>query len=542
MTILQSIILGVIQGLTEFLPISSSAHLVLVPHLLGWSIPEAQIFPFDVLVQLGTLVAVILYFWSDLWKIIKSFFKGLVDHKPFEDPNARLGWYLILASVPAMFAGLLLKDMVEAAFNDANATAYFLFGTAALLVLAEILGKRSRKLKEMTWFDALWIGLFQALSIFPGISRSGSTITGGMIRNMDRPSAARFSFLMSIPVMAGAGLISLIDIVQMPDLGGFLPIILAGFVAALLVGYLSIHWLLGFLAKRSFYVFAIYCTLLAALILILGAVGGIPEPVQAAAETPVVVSTEAVQETAPFVPVDLSTQADNGTLDSNPLTVTYTPALSWLLPAMNTCAQTMGDFTIVTHELPVDRMQDSADFLKLRWGAPQNLTAYAAVLGEERLSLIVNSANPLAAVTADLAKRIASADVTTWGQAAQECPDCFSTQPDETFSALAPALNFYAAEEEPQQLFLQSIMFGQPVASGPALLIPDGQQMIDSVAGDPAAFGFVPAHFVNSSVKEVALSNIETSSLAMPILSISVAEPTGQTREWLLCLQQVLNP
>ncbi|MHB8089795.1 MAG: undecaprenyl-diphosphate phosphatase, partial [Anaerolineaceae bacterium] len=132
MTLLQSIILGIVQGLTEFLPISSSAHLVLIPELLGWQIPEVQVFPFGVLVQMGTIIAVILYFWSDLWKIIKAFVKALVDRKPFEDPNARLGWYLILATIPAGLSGMLLKDKVEAVFNDPNATAYFLFGTAAL--------------------------------------------------------------------------------------------------------------------------------------------------------------------------------------------------------------------------------------------------------------------------------------------------------------------------------------------------------------------------------------------------------------------------
>jgi undecaprenyl-diphosphatase len=409
MTILQSIILGIIQGLTEFLPISSSAHLVLVPHLLGWSIPETQVFPFDVLVQLGTLVAVILYFWSDLLSILKAFFKGLVDRKPFEDPNARLGWFLILASVPAMFSCFLLKDMIEAAFQSYIATAYFLFGTAALLVLAEILGKRSRKMTSLTWVDALWIGVFQALSVFPGVSRSGSTIVGGMTRNLDRPAAARFSFLMSIPVMLGAGLISTIDVLKMPDIASFIPVVLAGFVAALLVGYLSIHWLLGYLAKRSFYAFAIYCALLASLVLILGASGAMPQTTaQPLQPTP---PAETLQPTM-VEPVDLSAIETSGSLDANPLTVSYTPSLTWLEPAMNTCAQTIGGISIVIHELPISRLADSADHLRLRWGAPQNLTSFAAILGEERLALIVNPVNPLTALTTDLVNQIANAQIT----------------------------------------------------------------------------------------------------------------------------------
>src|SRR5512133_3470377 len=143
MTLLQSLILGIIQGLTEFLPISSSAHLVLIPHLLGWQIPEAQVFPFDVLVQIGTLVAVILYFWTDLWVIIRGFIKALVDRKPFEGEPARFGWYLLLATIPAGIAGILIKDQVEAAFNSPTSTALFLFVTAALLILAELIGKRT---------------------------------------------------------------------------------------------------------------------------------------------------------------------------------------------------------------------------------------------------------------------------------------------------------------------------------------------------------------------------------------------------------------
>lgn len=531
MTLIQSIILGIIQGLTEFLPISSSAHLVLIPDLLGWQIPESQVFPFGVLVQMGTIVAVILYFWSDLWKILKAFFKGLIDRKPFEDPNARLGWYLILATIPAGLSGMLLKDKVEAAFNDPNATAYFLFGTAALLVLAEILGKRSRNLMSMTWFDALWVGLFQAISIFPGISRSGSTIAGGMTRNMDRPSAARFSFLMSIPVMLGAGLVSFSDALQMPDLKSFLPMIIAGFIAALLVGYLSIHWLLGFLTKRSFYWFALYCVLIGALVLIVGAVRG---NVQAADVTPTA-QTALIQST-------LNPASETGTLDQNPLTVAYTASLEWLTPAMSICAQTVGDFSIITHNLPVEQLAAADDAVKLRWGAPDNLDTYSAILGMDRLALIVNPANPLSTLTPEMTQKIAAAQLPTWGEVAAICPECFTSATDENLSTLSPALNFYANQEEPQQLFSKAVMAGQPVAAASALLIPGGMQMLETVTNNPAAFGFVPSRMLTASVKEVVLTSIDPTALQMPILSISSAEPTGKTRDWLLCLQKVLNP
>jgi len=187
-------------------------------------------------------------------------------------------------------------------------------------------------------------------------------------------------------------------------------------------------------------------------------------------------------------------------------------------------------------------MNASADAVKLRWGAPEILTSYSAVLGTDRLALIVNPANPLTSLTPDLAQKIATAAIPTWGEAAASCPDCFTSAPDSNFSALSPALNFYPGQEEPQQLFVDVVMAGQPVASAPALLIPGGKQMLEAVGSDPAAFGFVPSHFLATSVKEVSLSGVDPASLQMPILAISSAEPTGKTRDWLVCLQKVLNP
>jgi undecaprenyl-diphosphatase len=262
MTIAQAVILGIIQGLTEFIPVSSSAHLVLVPYFLHWVIPIEQSFPFDVLVQLGTLIAVIIYFWRDLAEIVASFLEGLKHAHPFADHRSRLGWYIILATVPAGIAGLLFKDQVEAAFNSPSMTGIFLFVTAALLILAEWFGKRSRTLAFIKWPDALLIGIAQIIAIFPGVSRSGSTISGGMLRNLQRPAAARFSFLMSIPLMLAASLLSLKDLFNIPDLSSFLPMLLAGFVAAVIVGYITIHFMLRFLNKRSLKIFAAYCAAL----------------------------------------------------------------------------------------------------------------------------------------------------------------------------------------------------------------------------------------------------------------------------------------
>jgi undecaprenyl-diphosphatase len=268
MTLFQAFILGIVQGLTEFLPISSSGHLVLVPFLFGWELNPEQVFPFDTLVQMGTLVAVIIYFWKDLVSIVIAVFKGLADRKPFGTQDARLGWLLVLATIPAGLAGLLLEDMVEAAFHSARATAFFLLVTAALLLIAEWLGKRSREMDSLTWKDALWIGLAQVLSLFPGVSRSGSTMAGGMTRDLKRSDAARFSFLMSVPIMLAAGGYSVYKLLKMPGLADFLPVMAVGFLTAGLVGYLSIRWLLGYLQNHSLKGFAIYVTVVAAVILV----------------------------------------------------------------------------------------------------------------------------------------------------------------------------------------------------------------------------------------------------------------------------------
>jgi undecaprenyl-diphosphatase len=269
MTIFQAIILGIIQGATEFIPVSSSAHLVLAPYLFGWNIPENQAFLFDVLVQSATLLAVIIYFWKDLVAIIRNFLEGIIRKRSLSDPEVRLGFYLILATIPAGIAGLLLKDAIEKAFSSPNVTAFLLFGTAALLALAEVVGKRSRPLEELNWKDALWVGFFQTLALFPGISRSGSTITGGMTRNLQRPSAARFAFLMSIPIMLAATLSAASDLAQSGDLVSSLIPLTAGCLAAGIVGYFSIRWMLSFLSRNSLYPFAIYCTVVGIVFLLL---------------------------------------------------------------------------------------------------------------------------------------------------------------------------------------------------------------------------------------------------------------------------------
>ncbi len=268
MTIIQAIILGIIQGITEFLPISSSAHLVIVPFLFKWDLPEQQVFPFDVLVQVGTLAAVIIYFRKDIWRLVAGFIQSCVKRQ-WDDAQFRLGINLILASIPAGILGLALNDFIESLFHQAGVSGIFLLVTALFLFIAERLGKRQKSMEGISKVDALLVGFAQAFAMLPGISRSGATIATGMLRNLKRDDAARFSFLMSIPVMFMAGLLSSLDLLQMPEVGTFLPVMLVGFFVAGVVGYLAIHWLIQYLRTKPLYLFSIYCAVVGIVIVVL---------------------------------------------------------------------------------------------------------------------------------------------------------------------------------------------------------------------------------------------------------------------------------
>ena len=268
MTLFQSLVLGIIQGATEFIPVSSSGHLVIAPLLFGWNIQPEEAFIFDVLAQAATLTAVVVYYWQDLMAIASHFFQGLRERNPFKDHKTRLGWYLILSTLPAGAAALLFKETIEEAFSSPKAAAFFLLGTSALLISAEIVKTRSRTMTELNWVDALWVGFFQVLALFPGISRSGSTISGGMLRGIRRPDAAHYGFLMAVPVMTAAGLLAVIELVSIPQLWKQIPVYLAGFAAAALVGYAAIHWLIEYLSQKSLLVFAIYCAVVGTGILV----------------------------------------------------------------------------------------------------------------------------------------------------------------------------------------------------------------------------------------------------------------------------------
>lgn len=269
MPIIQALVLGVIQGLTEYIPVSSTAHLLLVPWLFGWRYDATTTFVFTVLVQWGTLVGVVVYFWRDLLSIVRAIFAGLSQRKPFGSPDARLGWFVILATIPAVIAGLLFKKYFEQLYTQYAVIAIVMIVAAGLLIAAERFSQKRRTLESMTAKDAAIIGTWQVLALVPGVSRSSATVSGGMLQNFMREPAARFSFLMSIPALLGAGVVAIKDLLDAKGLLGQLAAPLAiGFIAAAISGYFAIRWLLGFLKSRPMNVFAIYRVIFGAICLI----------------------------------------------------------------------------------------------------------------------------------------------------------------------------------------------------------------------------------------------------------------------------------
>jgi undecaprenyl-diphosphatase len=250
--------MGIVQGATEFLPVSSSGHLVLVPWLFNW---QHGGIAFHVVLHAGTLLAVLGYFWQDLVVLVQAAWRGLVERRPFDDPLARQAWLLILASLPAAAAGLLFEDLVAEILETPRAVSAFLLVTAGLLLISERLARQDRETRSMSVWDALWIGVAQALALLPGISRSGSTIAGGLTRGLPRSEAARFSFLLSVPVILGGTILALMDFLSTPEEASQVGVLMVGFLASAGIGLPAIHFLMTHVRRRPLTGFAIYCLL-----------------------------------------------------------------------------------------------------------------------------------------------------------------------------------------------------------------------------------------------------------------------------------------
>lgn len=268
-SLVHAAILGMVQGLTEFLPISSSAHLILVPQIFGWKDPFIDSAAFDVMLHMGTLVALLVYFWSDLIRLISAGLASIRDRNIGSDPDRRLAWLLVISVIPAAILGASLESFFDRTFREhAGWIALFVVVGAALLWYGELVGSRKRGLQNMTVRDAAVIGGMQAIALFPGISRSGITIGTGLMLGLEREAAARFSFLMGVPVIAGAGLLKARTLVGAGVGGAQIDQLVVGVIAAAIFGFLAISVLLRFLRTNPTTVFIVYRLVLAGAIVV----------------------------------------------------------------------------------------------------------------------------------------------------------------------------------------------------------------------------------------------------------------------------------
>jgi undecaprenyl-diphosphatase len=275
MTIVQAIILGIVQGLTEFLPISSSGHLLLVPWLFNWHFllenPDLNK-TFDVALHLGTFVAVVLYFWREIGRLIRAWVHS-ISRRSLGEPEARLAWLLIVSTIPAAFAGVLLEDFITNTLGKPWMIGVALIVFAGFMYLIDHVAKLDRDLEALTWLDALLIGVAQALALLPGVSRSGITMMVGLLVRLDRESAARYSFLMSIPVIGGAAAYKGLEVARDGLPSGTATPFISGMVAAALSGIAAIWFTLAYLKRHNFNLFVVYRIVVGVGVLILVVAG-----------------------------------------------------------------------------------------------------------------------------------------------------------------------------------------------------------------------------------------------------------------------------
>ena len=269
MSTLEAIVLGIVQGLTEFLPISSSGHVLIVPALAGWPDPGAA---FSAVIQLGTMAAVLIYFRHDLWNILRAFLHSLVGERTLwrtSDVDARVGWFIVLGTIPIGIFGLVFKDQIETAVRSVELVSIVMIGFSFVLLAADRVGARTRGIDSLTLKDGIIIGFFQVLALVPGVSRSGSTISGGLFLGLDREAATRYSFLLSVPAVVLSGLFELRNVGEAGSGNpGIWPTLVAT-VLAFVFGYAAIAFLLRYVRSHNFNIFIVYRLIVGTVVLVL---------------------------------------------------------------------------------------------------------------------------------------------------------------------------------------------------------------------------------------------------------------------------------
>jgi undecaprenyl-diphosphatase len=269
-SIWEAIVLGIVEGLTEFLPVSSTGHLTITEKVLGMPIDDHSITAFTAVIQVGAIAAVVVYFWHDITRIAAAWVRGIFRPEHRGELDHRMGWYVIVGSLPIVIIGFLARDLISGPLRSLWWVAGALIGWSAVMVLAERLGSQQRPLARITFTDALVMGLVQSFALIPGISRSGATISAGLLRGLDRVAATRIAFLLGIPALVGAGVYELKDALN----GGVgLVPTLVGTVMSFVVAYASVAWLMRFVQKHTIEVFAVYRVVLGVLLIVLLATG-----------------------------------------------------------------------------------------------------------------------------------------------------------------------------------------------------------------------------------------------------------------------------
>lgn len=265
----QAVLLGIVEGVTEFLPISSTGHLTIVEKLMGMQIDDPSVVAFTVIIQIGAILAAVIYFWSDIWRVLTAWWQGLLSKEKRKKFDYKYGWAIIIGSLPIAIVGLLFKDEIETVLRSMWFVAFGLIGWSIVMWAADKYGKGVRQEKDTTWKDTLIIGAVQCMSLIPGVSRSGSTISAGLLRGFDRVAVTKLSFFLGIPALTAAGVLQAATQYQHISGGvGWLPTIIATIVS-FVVGYLSIAWLLKFVATNDFSVFIWYRVILGIVIIAL---------------------------------------------------------------------------------------------------------------------------------------------------------------------------------------------------------------------------------------------------------------------------------
>ncbi|GAB2589874.1 undecaprenyl-diphosphate phosphatase [Kribbella endophytica] len=266
MTIWDAIILGIVEGLTEFLPVSSTGHLTITSKILGQQIDDPAITAFTAVIQFGAIAAVVLFMWKDIKTYAVAWFKGLRHPEHRGEFDHRMGWFVIVGSLPICVVGFVFRDLISGPLRSMWWVAGSLIGWSFFMVAAERLGSKARPLTRITLIDAVVMGIIQCLALIPGVSRSGATITAGLFRGLDRVAATKMAFLLGIPALVGAAVFQLPEALK-GDVG-VVPVIV-GTIVSFIVGYASVAWLIKFVAKHTTEVFAFYRILLGIVILIL---------------------------------------------------------------------------------------------------------------------------------------------------------------------------------------------------------------------------------------------------------------------------------